>query len=176
MQVLIYNAAKQFLQLGLSITDFDANPVLCYNTFMKFIWFSLLCAFMVVSACSTTEHSQKKYHTDGWSSSEPLSIPYAIRLGQFERDNLVANPSFEKGLPPIGTAETDIGIKSWDIIGQNVSWVDRESPNFTNEDVNTGRHAIKIIRETANELDEAEGYLYLPLQDGKISRLLTKKL
>ncbi|MCP4630330.1 MAG: hypothetical protein GY850_43495 [bacterium] len=126
---------------------------------MKFIRFSLLCAFIVVSACSTTEHFQKKYNTDGWSSSEPLSIPYAIRLGQFERNNLVANSSFEQGFSPTGTAGTDIGIKSWDIIGQNVSWVDRESLNFTNEDVNTGRHAVKIIRETANELDEADGII-----------------
>jgi len=117
---------------------------------MKFIWFSLLCVFMVVSACSTTEHSRKKYHANGWSSLEPLSIPYAIRLAQFGGDNLVANPSFEQGLPPIGTAETDIGIKSWDIVGQNVSWVDREFPSYTDEEVNTGRHAVKIIRETAD--------------------------
>jgi hypothetical protein len=129
------------------------------NRTVRYFWFFLLCIFIVVSACSTTEHSQKKYRSDRWSSSEPLSIPYAMRLEQFERDNLVANPSFEQGLPPKGTAETGAGIKSWNIIGQNVSWVDRESPNYTNEDLNTGRHAVKIIRKTANELDEAEGII-----------------
>lgn len=114
---------------------------------------------MVVNACSTTEYAQKKYHTDRWSSSEPLTIAYEIRQGQFERGNLVANPSFEENLAIKDTTGSASKIKGWEIVGRNVSWVDRDSADFTEEDVKSGRHAVKILRKKANELDEAEGII-----------------
>ena len=114
---------------------------------MKFVWFSLLCAFMILNACSTTERTQTTYPTATWSSSEPLSIPYDIRLNQFEKDNLVANPSFEAGRD-IGVTTGDLNrINGWEMVGRNVRWVDHESADFNAEDVNSGRRAVKIIKK-----------------------------
>ena len=127
---------------------------------MRLIWFSLLCSIMLLNACSTTEHTQNKYRsTSPWSSSETLSIPYDIRLSQFEKDNLVVNPSFEVGFTLKDTNRISDKIKGWEMVGRNVSWVDQESEDITQEEVMSGRHAVKIIRKRANELDEAEGVI-----------------
>jgi hypothetical protein len=114
---------------------------------------------MVVIACSTTEQVQKRLSAAPLSSIAPLSIPYDTRLNQFEKGNLVANPSFEDGRSKGETSEAADRIKGWEKVGRNVQWVDAESPDYTFEDIKTGRYAVKIIRETANELDEAEGII-----------------
>ncbi len=127
---------------------------------MRLIWFSLLCSIMLLNACSTTEHTQNKYRsTSPWSSSETLSIPYDIRLSQFEKDNLVVNPSFEVGFTLKDTNRISDKIKGWEMVGRNVSWVEQESEDITQKEVKSGRHAVKIIRKRANELDEAEGVI-----------------
>jgi len=126
---------------------------------MRLISIFLLCAFTILNACSTTDHALKEYPATPWSSLEPLSIPYDTRLSQFEKDNLVANPSFEEGFAFKDTVGNVRRIKGWEKVGRNASWVDHESANDTKEDVNSGRHAVKIIRKWANELDEAEGII-----------------
>jgi len=114
---------------------------------------------MFLNSCSIIERTQTTYLTATWSSSEPLSIPYDIRLNQFEKDNLVANPSFEAG-HDIGVTTGDLNrINGWEMVGGNVRWVDHESADFNAEDVNSGRRAVKILRKKANELDEAEGVI-----------------
>jgi len=125
---------------------------------MKFVWISLLCSIMILNACSAPDHAQKS-HTSSWSSTETLSIPYDIRIGQFEKDNLVVNPSFEAGYTLKDSNGISDKIKGWEKVGQNVSWIDQESEDFTSEDLNSGRHAVKILRKKANELDEAEGII-----------------
>ena len=102
---------------------------------------------------------KKKYRTTLWSSSETLSIPYDVRLSQFEKDNLVVNPSFESGFTLKDTNGISDKIKGWEKVGRNVNWVDQESEDFTKEDVKSGRYAAKILRKKANELDEAEGVI-----------------
>ena len=126
---------------------------------MKIIQLCLLGVFMAVSACSTFEYAPKKHPADSWSGIEPLQIPYDIRLNQFEKNNLVANPSFEAGREIEATTGDSSRIKGWQTVGRNVSWVDRESADFSAEEVNSGRHAVKIVRKKANELDEAEGVI-----------------
>jgi len=126
---------------------------------MRTFWFPLLCSFMILNACSTTDHAQKKYRTTSRSSSETLSIPYDVRLSQFEKDNLVVNPSFESGFTLKDTNGISDKIKGWEKVGRNVNWVDQESEDFTKEDVKSGRYAAKILRKKANELDEAEGVI-----------------
>jgi len=126
---------------------------------MRLVWIFLLCGFMILNACSTTDHAQRQHRATPWSDSEPLSIPYDIRMSQFEKDNLVVNPSFEVGFTLKDTNGISDKIKGWETVGRHVSRVDRESVDFTGEDVLSGRHAVKIIREKANELDEAEGII-----------------
>ena len=59
---------------------------------MRHLWLSLLCAFIILNACSTTDRAQKIYPANGRSSADPLRILYDIRLNQFEKANLVLNP------------------------------------------------------------------------------------
>jgi len=124
---------------------------------MRLTWFSLLCAFTILNACSIPERTQTKHPTAAWFSAEPLSIPYDIRLNQFEKNNLVANPSFEAGREIEATSGDAGRIKGWQMVGRNVRWVDHKSADFSAAEVNSGRRAVKILRKTASELDEAEG-------------------
>jgi hypothetical protein len=118
---------------------------------------SFVCWFLVLNACSTIDYTQKKYNPRLWSSSDPFRIPYDIRLQQFEKGNLVKNHSFEQGSVVKGDPENTFLIKGWKTVGPNVKWVNTESERFTAEEVSDGKHAVKIVRKKANELDEAEG-------------------
>ena len=126
---------------------------------MRLVWIALLCCCMILNACSTIDHAQQKYRGTPWSSSDPLSIPYEVRMNQFEKDNLVDNPSFEEGHVIKGTSGHSFKINGWEKIGRHVKWVDQDSEIYSKEDVTAGRHAVKIVREKANELDEAEGVI-----------------
>jgi hypothetical protein len=126
---------------------------------MRLSRFSLLCAVLILNACSTTEHPRKEYPAAPWSSFEPLSSPYDTRQSQFEKGNLVVNPSFEDGWA-VGDTAGDAGrINGWEKVGRNVRRVERESADPAQEGVASARHAVEIIRKRANELDEAEGII-----------------
>ena len=114
---------------------------------------------MVVSACSTFERAPQKHPAAPWSGLEPLQIPYDVRWNRFEMGNLVANPSFEDGRAAGPGAESGGRIEGWEMVGQNVRWVDRRSANDSREEVNSGHRAVRILRKTAHELDEAEGVI-----------------
>ncbi len=126
---------------------------------MRLVWFCLLCSFMILNACSTIDHAHQKYRGTPWSSSDPLSIPYEVRMNQFEKDNLVDNPSFEQGHVIKGTSGHSFKLNGWEKIGRNVKWVDQDTEIYSEEDVMAGKHAVRIVREKANELDEAEGVI-----------------
>ena len=64
---------------------------------IKSIFLSVFCFFLIFNACSTIEKTKKAYRPSLWSTSDPLTIPYDTRLEQFEKGNLVINPSFENG-------------------------------------------------------------------------------
>ena len=80
-------------------------------------------------------------------------------MSHFKKGNLVVNPSFEDRSAILYPGRSRLEIKGWEKVGPSVSWVDQEAAGFTTEDVNSGRHAVKISRESANELDEAEGII-----------------
>ena len=126
---------------------------------MRLVWIALLCCWMILNACSTIDHAHQKYRGTPWSSSDPLSIPYEVRMNQFEKDNLVDNPSFEEGHVIKGTSGLSFKLNGWEKIGRNVKWVDQDSEIYSEEDVMAGKHAVRIVREKANELDEAEGVI-----------------
>ncbi|CAB1076380.1 hypothetical protein D1AOALGA4SA_4176 [Olavius algarvensis Delta 1 endosymbiont] len=126
---------------------------------MRIVCFCLLSTLMIPTACSTLEHDRIKSHSSSWYGSEVLNIPYGARMSQFEKGNLVANPSFEDRSAVVIPGRRSREISGWEKIGPNVSWVDHEAAGFTTKDVMSGRHAVKIFRENANELDEAEGII-----------------
>jgi hypothetical protein len=135
----------------------------------------LLSTSFLLGACSTVKHTQKANGGAPWSSLEPLSIPYEVRLAQFEKGNLVANPSFEKSEPAAGGADD---IQHWITVGRSVEWVDAASATYAREEVADGRHAVKIVRRSAGELDEAEGIIsdYIPVIPGNYDFFYDVKL
>ena len=89
-----------------------------------------------------------------WSSLNPLGIPYEIRMHQFNKGNLAPNASFERNDPAAGA----LTVEGWEQTGDRVEWVDRAS-GAAAEEVHHGLRAVKIQRDTAGELDLAEGVL-----------------
>ncbi|MGD8721026.1 MAG: hypothetical protein PVG46_04440, partial [Desulfobacterales bacterium] len=125
----------------------------------------LLSASVLLGACSTVKHPQKASGGAPWSSLEPLSIPYEVRLAQFEKGNLVVNPSFEKSGPAARAADN---TQHWITVGRGVEWVDAASGRYAPEEVAAGRCAVKIVKKSAGELDEAEGIIsdFIPVIPG----------
>ena len=126
---------------------------------MKSILLSFLCCCFVLNACSAVERSGDKFSSKGWSSSDPLSIPHGVRQAQFERGNLVTNPSFEDGRVMTNKGGNNFKLKGWERVGRNVQWVLQNKGLDAAQEVNSGKHAVKIVRATADELDEAEGLI-----------------
>ena len=135
---------------------------------MKPVLLSIFCSFLILNACSTIEKTQKTHRPSPWSTSDPLSIPYDIRLDQFEKGNLVLNPSFENGSIIAGESANTFILEGWDKVGQNVEWVTQESGLNAVQEENGGRHSVKIARQKASELDAAEGIIsdYIPVIPG----------
>jgi hypothetical protein len=88
-----------------------------------------------------------------------LTIPFKARLEQFEKDNLVPNPSFEDGQVIAVESGYSFILKGWEKIGRNVIWATQESGPNSIKEVNQGKHAIKIQRKKADEIGTAEGIL-----------------
>ncbi len=126
---------------------------------MKFVWLLLFCAFTLLNSCSTIERTRKTDRASELARSEPLSILHATRQAQFDKGNLVINPSFEEGSGRGDGLENGSRIKGWQKVGENVHWTDTESASGTSNGANTGRRAVRISRKRANELDEAEGVI-----------------
>jgi hypothetical protein len=125
--------------------------------------FHLLFCCVVALAVSPSACVSAEGIAAAWSSSDPLGIPFEIRLEQFARGNLAPNPSFEQenrstgGTAPAG----------WEKIGTRVEWVSRAS-GAAEDDVRDGSRAVKIHRQTAGELEAAEGVMsdFIPVIPG----------
>ena len=127
---------------------------------MKSILSSFLCSCLILTACATVDKSEDPFSSAGWSSSDPLSIPYHIRRTQFATGNLVINPSFENGQREAGESDNQFMLEGWQTVGDHVRTTTRE--------VYSGSRAVKIVRTRANEGDDAEGVIsdYLPVIPG----------
>jgi len=126
---------------------------------MKSILLSILCCCFILNACTAVERSGDRFSSKGWSSSDPLSIPYDTRRAHFERGNLVTNPSFEYGRLLTNNEGNNFKLKGWERVGRKVKWVLQNNGLDALQEVNSGEHAVKIVRATADELDEAEGLI-----------------
>jgi hypothetical protein len=127
---------------------------------MKSILLSFLCSCLILTACATVDRSGDTFRSEGWSSSDPMSIPYHTRQAQFAMGNLVINPSFENGRRETGESEGHFILEGWQTVGDHVRTTTRE--------VYSGSQAVKVVRTRANEGDEAEGVIsdYLPVIPG----------
>jgi len=90
-----------------------------------------------------------------WSSMDPQTIPYPIRLNQYQKENLLFNPSFESGKFFFEEGEDNaFFVKGWSKIGNHVEWVDLSADQYDVEEVSDGIHAIKISRKKSGETEE----------------------
>jgi hypothetical protein len=131
---------------------------------MKSFLLFFLCCCLVLNACTTVEKFLETERLQEWSSSDPLSIPLDIRQAQFKKGNIVVNPSFENG-----HRETDrLKIEGWQPVGDHVGWALPESEAIATQEVNSGRHAIKIVRTEMITKGDAAGVVsdYLPVIPG----------
>ena len=104
-----------------------------------------------------------------YKSSDPLAVPYKIRVKELDKGNLVKNPSFESGtIIKTDSIVKDFRIDGWEKIGKDVEWVDTKIRHYKKDEVKDGEHAIKIFRKTASETDEGEGVLsdFIPVIAG----------
>jgi hypothetical protein len=125
--------------------------------------FRLLFRWAVALAAAPTVSFSADGSAAAWRSSDPLSIPYEIRMQQLGEGNLAPNPSFERENLASGGKEPE----GWKIVGDQVEWLDRES-GAAGDDVRLGRRAVKVHRKTAGDLDEAEGVIsdFIPVIPG----------
>ncbi len=95
-----------------------------------------------------------------WKSSDPQSIPLTIREKEYEKQNLLLNPSFEMGrILTYDTVLYSYNISGWSTLGENVYWTDiRNESAFKKDEAYHGFQSIKIVREKADETDvQGEG-------------------
>ena len=126
---------------------------------MKSILLSFLCCCFILNACTTVERAGDQFSSKGWSSSDPLSIAYDTRRAQFEKGNLVTNPSLEEGRVITDDKNNNFKLTGWETVGRNVKWVYQKNGPDAAQEMNSGTHAVKIVRATAGEMDEAEGLI-----------------
>ena len=130
-------------------------------------------------SCARRE-SVKNESGNIWTAKVTQSVPLRIRKNQFDRGNLVTNPSFEDGKFFLEESVDKVPqIRGWNRTGPSVRWVDVSDSLYSLQEVSTGKHAVKIIRETANETDEdGEGILgdYIKVVPGNFLFLFDIKL
>lgn len=127
-----------------------------------FFLISTVVTAICFEACIKKRHTAATLHSN-WMSSNPLTIPYRVRLQKKELGNLLENAGFEQGkffyFDTVPQATFD--INGWKKVGSNVFWVDITNPGqFDSSEVSEGSHAIKIHRPVANETeDTGEGLI-----------------
>ena len=104
-----------------------------------------------------------------WSSNDPLSIPFRIRLQKFQRANLIENSSFETGKTfVVDTTGTTFRIDGWQKVGDNVEWVNVVLDTIFNADEAVDSlHSIKIHRVSIDETDEVVDGIIRGLESGQ---------
>jgi hypothetical protein len=120
----------------------------------------LLSLMIAITACEPKSNLGNKQ--EQFSSMDVGSIPLLAREKEFEKGNLLQNPSFETGRNYLAdTVKLSFNLQGWKRVGENVIWTNTENPaNFEPDDASNGTHAVKIIRKVADEIDvQGEGVI-----------------
>ena len=147
----------------------DINTEGWWINIMKYAFVYIICAILILNACSSIHKSSKQANRPSqWSASDPLSIPYEKRLVQFKKGNLVPNPSFENGSVAADLEQNAFSLNGWSKVGDNVAWVTLGQAKRSAQEVYRGRHSIRIKRKRSTELDDAEGIIsdFIPVIPG----------
>ena len=122
---------------------------------MRFINYStiILIFFTVLIGCK----KNKTIEVVNWSNSRLLEIPQKVRFQQYQKGNLVINPSFEeRKLIKFDSLNYTYNISYWKKEGFNINYIDRKVDSLLPyEVVSDGLRSIEISRSEANEYMEA---------------------
>jgi hypothetical protein len=123
------------------------------KTLNLFILFSII-IFCLLFSCKQPREDVPV--TISWSSSDPLSIPFRIRLQKYQRANLIRNSSFESGKTLIiDTTGATFRIDGWMKVGNNVEWVNVLADSlYAADEAVDSLHSVKIHRTGIDETDE----------------------
>ena len=147
---------------------------MCFNKSV-----SILTLFIVLISSFGCKKDDQTRLQAGWTSKDPIAIPFNARNNEKKLGNLVNNPSFETG--KVYYAESTVksyDITGWKKIGQNITWINNSVEN-ENDDVYHGLHSIKIERSSADETEKTgEGIIsdYIKVIPGNYSLKLFLKL
>ncbi len=123
-----------------------------------FLFLSLVSVMLSFPQCMKEESTAPV--GQGWTSTDPISIPFRQRLIYAERGNLVKNPSFEQGrLINLDSNTVTYNISGWKTFGENLTWI-MHSPdsNGRGEEIRSGSYAIRIHRNRIDEFsNEGDG-------------------
>jgi hypothetical protein len=120
---------------------------------------NLVILFWLIIFCLLFSCKQSKKDipvTVSWSTNEPLSIPFRIRIQKYQHANLIRNSSFESGKELIiDTAGTTFRIDGWKKVGNSVEWVNVMIDSlYKADEAIDSLHSIKIHRTGIDETDE----------------------
>ena len=147
-------------------------PVVKIGSQMSTLFLPLLCLLFLFFGCAGIQTSHKLDETAAWSTSDPSTIPYEVRMRQFKRGNIVPNASFEQGRILNEGPEKSFVLTGWEKVGQNIhqgiQWADYETDQKEIKPGARGSRCVAIVRDKASEMDAAEGLLsdYIPVIPG----------
>jgi len=139
---------------------------------IKSLLMSFLCGSLIFSGCTAVERREDTISAAGWSSSDPLTIPYDIRQTQFDKGNLVTNPSFENGRRGPGETADDFRLDGWEAVGEHVRWARQEIGANARREAYSGSRAVKIVRRLSDDQgNRPEGVVsdFIPVIPGNYS-------
>ncbi len=120
----------------------------------------LLLLIFVLGGCRSRSHIVNLQNQ--WSGLDPQSIPLSIRNKEYDKGNLVSNPSFEMGrYYYVDTVKLSFNLPGWKKLGEDVYWTDTQNKSgFEPDEASSGIHAIRIERNTSDETDvQGEGII-----------------
>jgi len=136
-----------------------------------------LLSLLTISSCKKDDQTRLQA---GWTSQDPILIPYNIRNHERVLGNLVLNPSFETGR--VYYEESNIksyDIDGWKKVGRNISWINAQNGKSEYNPVFDGIYSVKIERTKADETEEkGEGIIsdFIKVIPGNYSLKLHLKL
>jgi len=112
--------------------------------------FPVLCS-VLYSGCKKEDQTRLQA---GWTSKDPIAIPFNVRNSERELGNLVPNPSFETGkLYYEESNRNSYDLNGWKNVGTNISWINATSEEYSSFEVYNGNHSVKIERSNADETE-----------------------
>jgi hypothetical protein len=115
----------------------------------KSFLFAGILSVMLVLLSSCTDEWRRGRNSNEWTSSDPGSIPYNIRMKELKSGNLVPNFSFEEGTTTDDSLTKPV-IRKWVIIGEGVSYIGNSKDSVFTP---FGARSVRIMKSTSNETD-----------------------